>query len=47
MEDNNEDSLTDDDIMSQDEEESFSSCWSRSSEKGVFLKLHEPKEKRL
>ncbi|KAK4364910.1 hypothetical protein RND71_016268 [Anisodus tanguticus] len=42
-----EDLLTDEDAMSQDEEDVFSSSWSGSSEGGEFPNLHEPKEKRV
>ncbi|PHT28579.1 hypothetical protein CQW23_31793 [Capsicum baccatum] len=44
-EDDNEDLLTDEDAMSQDEEEVFSLSWSESSEGGEFPNLCEPKEK--
>lgn len=46
-EDDDEDLLTDEDAMSQDEEEVLSSSWSGSSEGGEFPNLREPKEKRV
>ncbi|KAK6791543.1 hypothetical protein RDI58_010624 [Solanum bulbocastanum] len=46
-EDDDEDLLTDEDAMSQDEEEVFCSSWSGSSEGGEFPNLREPKEKRV
>ncbi|KAK4377399.1 hypothetical protein RND71_003695 [Anisodus tanguticus] len=46
-EDDDEDLLTDEDAMSQDEEEVFSSSWSGSSKGGEFPNLGEPKERRV
>ncbi|PHT34155.1 hypothetical protein CQW23_25955 [Capsicum baccatum] len=46
-EDDDEDLLTDEDAISQDEKEVFSSSWSGSNEGGEFPNLHEPKEKKV